>query len=240
MTASQSQRRPGSPGGAPVTSLGSGEPATASGAAGPGISTAPASSLSPPAATVSREELNELSEARGVKVLTKVPVPPHDPVRESRAGVYELTAMLWDERVIVLVPHPVTGVLVESEHFVRHRQGDLVHLSDAEARRLLAGDAVVVPGEREEQAAEALRQQIARAQAEIERTESRRRGLQEVAERSDDPEALWRAGKTPQAGAPTVAAVPPAGADAQADALAEAERALAQQVGRDADTGGAL
>ena len=177
---------------------------------------------------------------RGVKILTKLPAPPHDPSRESLEGVYELTAMLWDELVIVLAPHPVTGVLVETEHFVRHRQGDLVYLSDRDARRLLASDAVIVPGQREELVAEQLRQQVASAQAELERMESRRRGLQEVAERSDDPEELWRAGKSPQAGAPTVAAVPPAGADAQAEALAEAERALAQQVGRDVDSGGAL
>ncbi len=132
---------------------------------------------------------------RGVKILTKLPTPPHDDSRESREGVYELTAMLWDELVIVLAPHPVTGALVETEHFVRHHQGDLVHLSDHDARRLLASDAVVVPGEREEQVAEALRRQITQAQAQVDEMESRRRLLEEVAEHSDDPEELWQAGK---------------------------------------------
>ncbi len=51
---------------------------------------------------------------RGVKILTKLPTPPHDDSRESREGAYELTAMLWDELGIVLVPHPVTGALVET------------------------------------------------------------------------------------------------------------------------------
>ncbi len=70
-----------------------------------------------------------------------------------------------------------------------------MHLSDREARQLLAAGAVAVPGEREAQAAEQLRQQIAWAQSEVEQMEARRRTLQEVAERSDDPEELWQAGK---------------------------------------------
>ncbi len=198
MTTSPSQRRSSSPGGAPATSPGSDARVTASSAPEPGSSTADVSSPSPPGAVaISREELNSLSEARGVKVLTKVPVPPHDPTAESRAGVYELTALLWDERVIVLAPHPVTGVLVETEHFVRHVKGDLVHLSDREARRLLAADAVVVPMEREQQRAEQLRRQMEQAQAELEQMATRRQMLEAVGAVSDDPEDLWRTGRNP-------------------------------------------
>ncbi len=148
------------------------------------------SSPSRPAADVPREQLDALAAATGTKVLTRLPLPPHDDTRESREGIYELTCELWDELVYVLAPHPVTGVPIKNEHFVRHRKGDLVHLSDREARRLLAADAVAVPGKREELVAEQLRQQIAWAQSEVEQMEARRRTLQEVAERSDDPEEL--------------------------------------------------
>ena len=204
---------------------GSDELATASSAPGPGTSTGTGSSLAQRAAAIAQEELNELSTVRGVKILTKLPVPPHDDSRESRAGTYELTAMLWDELVYVLAPHPVTGVLVETEHFVRHLKGDLVQLSDREARRLLAGGAVVEVGVREEQEAEALRQQIAWAQAEVERMDARRQKLREVAERSDDPQELWQAGRNPDPEVPEALRQQPE----RARAKVEADRAEAQR-----------
>lgn len=56
----------------------------------------------------------------------------------SAAGSYELVAELWDE------PTSKPGQPFE---WVRHRRGETVELSDAEAKRLLAAGAVVKPGE---------------------------------------------------------------------------------------------
>lgn len=56
------------------------------------------------------------------------------------AGLYELTALMWDQ------PTSRPGC---PETYIRHRQGDIVRLTDADARRLLAAGAVVEPGTRE-------------------------------------------------------------------------------------------
>jgi hypothetical protein len=70
-----------------------------------------------PDGLVTPEAVSACADMVDVKVLNKPPRPirdDHD--RQSMAGTYELTAELWDELVIVLVPHAVTGQLVEKEH----------------------------------------------------------------------------------------------------------------------------
>ena len=144
------------------------------------------------------EGLARLAEVRGTRVLTRLPTAPHDELKGSQAGVYELTCGSWDELVIVAAPHPTTaGAVLETEHFVRHVQGDLVQLSDAEARRLLAAEAVRVPGEREQQVAEALQRKIERAQAELEELRARRERFEATASRGAPVDELWQAGVAP-------------------------------------------
>jgi len=69
---------------------------------------------------------------------------------------YELVAVLWDE------PTSKPG---EPFVFKRHRQGDLVELSEDDAARLLAAGAVVEPGAVERAQVEALRLQYEAALA---------------------------------------------------------------------------
>lgn len=110
-----------------------------------------------PTETAVAKAASDLSAALGgVKVFTEMPPPAVATDDGDLAGVYELTALSWDERYVVLVPHPVTGQLVQTEHIKRHHQGDLVTLSQQEAKRLLRADAVVVPGAREALEAERL------------------------------------------------------------------------------------
>lgn len=72
---------------------------------------------------------------------------------DVKAGKYELVARQWDE--IMSKPN-------EPLNYTRHRQGETVDLSEADAKRLVAAGAVVKPGEREKQAAELA---VAQAQA---------------------------------------------------------------------------
>jgi hypothetical protein len=144
MTNSRSTRQSDSPDGAPGTSGASDAAASAASTPEPGASTAPPSPLSF-GGELTNEQLAKLGEARGMRVLTQVPDGPP----EGLGGTYELTAYSWDEPVLVARRDPSTGALVETSHLVRHRKGDLVTLSDREARRLLAADAVAVPGVRE-------------------------------------------------------------------------------------------
>lgn len=71
-------------------------------------------------------------------------------INEIKAGEYQLVAERWDER---------TSKPGEPFTFVRHRRGDLVELSEEDARRLVFGGAAVKPGELERRAAEAARRQ---------------------------------------------------------------------------------
>lgn len=75
--------------------------------------------------------------------------PHEDHPGLDMSGVYEILCHLWDEPYIILAPHPVTGVLVETQRQARHRQGDLVQIGNLQARRLLAAGAIARPGERE-------------------------------------------------------------------------------------------
>ncbi|GAB2907023.1 hypothetical protein GCM10027047_01620 [Rhodococcus aerolatus] len=69
---------------------------------------------------------------------------------------YELVAQRWDE---IISKHG------EPLNFVRHVRGDLVDLTEVEAKRLLKAGAVVEPGSRERAAAEAARAQYEAALA---------------------------------------------------------------------------
>lgn len=69
---------------------------------------------------------------------------------QAEAGTYELIAERWDE----LVSKPG-----EPARYARHVRGDTVELDQEEAERLVAGGAVVKPGELQLAAAEAARQQ---------------------------------------------------------------------------------
>lgn len=131
-----------------------------------------------------------------MKVFTKLPRRKRDQHGdgESIAGTYELTCDSWDELVVVVSNHPITGQPVEVEHFVRHEKGDLIHLTDEQARRLLRAEAVAKPGVREAQRAERLAAQIAAAQRDLDEMERRRLALQEVAEAGGGDDALWDAG----------------------------------------------
>lgn len=71
-------------------------------------------------------------------------------INEIKAGEYQLAADRWDER---------TSQPGQPFTFVRHRRGDRVRLSEAEAKRLVTAGAVVKPGELERRAAEVARQQ---------------------------------------------------------------------------------
>lgn len=94
---------------------------------------------------------DRLSQARGLRVLTEDPfAPPHeDHPGVDMSGVYEILCLFWEEPYIILAPHPVTGALVETQRHARHRQGDLAHIGNLQARRLLAAGAIARPGERE-------------------------------------------------------------------------------------------
>ncbi len=152
---------------------------------------------------LTREELDELSDNLGVKVFTRLPKRKRDEHGDGRsiAGTYELTADSWDELVVVVSNHPVTGQPVEVEHFVRHEKGDLVHLTDAQARRLLAAEAVVNPGEREAALASSPEATIDAARRDLQAMEDRKRHLQSVAEAGGGDEEQWDAGKAPAGGA---------------------------------------
>ncbi|MGN7134565.1 hypothetical protein ACTHQY_14965 [Rhodococcoides corynebacterioides] len=69
-------------------------------------------------------------------------------LNQITAGEYELVAALFDQ------PTSKPG---EPFDFHRYRQGDIVTLDAAEAKRLFAAGAVVVPGTRQKAEAEALR-----------------------------------------------------------------------------------
>lgn len=64
------------------------------------------------------------------------------------AGLYELTALMWDQ------PTSRPGC---PETYIRHLQGDIVRLTERDARRLLVAGAVVEPGTREAAALEQAR-----------------------------------------------------------------------------------
>lgn len=81
-----------------------------------------------------------------------------DSVNAIKGGEYELVAEMWDE---------VTSEPGKPFTFERHRKGDLVTLSDEDARRLVLAGAVVVPGSVEEARVEALRQAYEAALAQL-------------------------------------------------------------------------
>lgn len=122
-----------------------------------------------------------LSESLGVKVLTSLP-PPEVATDEpdDLAGVYELTATQWDEPFIVLLPHPVTGVLVQTDHFKRHHRGDLVSLTHAEAYRLLNAEAVAVPGLRAARTAQRLEAMVELQRRELDTATKRKKDAAEL------------------------------------------------------------
>lgn len=66
---------------------------------------------------------------------------------DVKAGKYELLAQ-WDE---------ITSKPNEPLNYTRHRPGDVVSLSEADAKRLVGAGAAVKPGDREKQAAELAR-----------------------------------------------------------------------------------
>ena len=79
-------------------------------------------------------------------------------LNDIKAGEYELVAELFDQAL---------SKPGEPFRYKRHRKGDLVTLDAAEARRLYAAGAVVVPGDRERAALEAARVQYAAVEARL-------------------------------------------------------------------------
>jgi hypothetical protein len=139
-----------------------------------------------------RAAAKTMSEANGgIKVLTRMPPPPEN-TGPDLAGVYELICDVWSEPYIVLIPHPVTGVLVETHHAKRHVRGDLVSLNHAQASRLLAADAVAVPGAREARQRAELQRLLKAQQAELDTLERRSAEAQAVlsADLTDEQRAL--------------------------------------------------
>lgn len=100
-----------------------------------------------------------MAEATGLRVLTSMP-PPAVVVEGDLSGVYELDCYSWDEPYVVLTPHPVTGVLIPTDHSQRHVKGDLIALTHTQAVRLLGCGAVVVPGLREARQRDVLQQRM--------------------------------------------------------------------------------
>lgn len=129
-------------------------------------------------------------------MLTRPPRSVHDlDDHEDLSGVYELTAHSWDEAVTILSPHPITSELVQTDHFVRHLQGDLVHLEHKEARRLLNAGAVRRPGVEEDLQVQRLERLIANAQADLERQRERHERLRKATEEKQASfEEQWAAG----------------------------------------------
>ncbi len=188
MTQSRSPKQPNSPDGQPATSADSPAPEdSATSGQGYGTSTAP---LSWPDDNARRLAANELAEAKGLKVLTRLPPPPEQ--TGDLAGVYEMVARSWEEMFIVLVTHPVTGNLIETEHFKTHHEGDLVALNHRHARRLLDAGAVVIPGVREERKRAELQRLILAQQAELDAIVARKAEAADVlmADLTDEQRAL--------------------------------------------------
>lgn len=78
-------------------------------------------------------------------------------INQVKAGRWELVADQWDE---------VTSKPGEPLAYVRHTAGDVVTLTQADARRLYKGGAIVEPGSREKAVAEAaLAQAVATLQS---------------------------------------------------------------------------
>jgi hypothetical protein len=68
-------------------------------------------------------------------------------LKNIKAGDYELVALSWDE--------PLPAKPGMPHDFVRHEQGDIVTLSESEAKRLYGAGAVVRKGERQQASADA-------------------------------------------------------------------------------------
>lgn len=133
-----------------------------------------------------------------MKVLLERPIAPRDPEREDLAGVWELTCHSWVEMMMLLVPHPVTGQLTQQEHFVPHQQGDLMHLTDAQARYLLGAGSIARPGERLKAELEARQREIEAFQQETDRELERvQQAIEERMQSDADISDQWLAGRNP-------------------------------------------
>lgn len=131
----------------------------------------------------------------GRKVLfEEVPAAGPTVGEQDMSGLYELTALMWDEPYTVLLPNPVTGELVEHERRRRHRKGDIINLEHHQAKRLWRAGAIVVPGSRELAAAEAAERRAAAAAAEAKAARAQVTQLHQTVGSKATQAEIWDAG----------------------------------------------